>query len=323
MKWIKYTIDTTTQAEDFLSAVLDELGIDGIEIENNVPLTAEETGEMFIDFPAELPPDEGLSKVSFYLDAEEDHNELLDRLRAEIENMRSFLDPGAGTITISETEDTDWQDKWKEYFHAFTVGDILIQPTWEAAAEPERYKTVIEIDPGTSFGTGKHETTQLCIRALQKYVQPGCRAADIGCGSGILAIAALKLGASHVTCVDVDEHCLTSAKENFAMNGLPERQGDFYYGNLIDDADLREQVGKGCFDVVCANILADVIIPMAPALADLLDKNGILITSGIIDFKEESVKEALEAVGLEIVSVIYQGEWVGIIAKRLCPGFRM
>ena len=317
MKWIRCTIETTTQAEDFLSAMLDELGIEGIEIENNVPLTPEETGEMFIDFPAELPPDTGESRVSFYLEPDADTDTLLVRVREGIEKMRSYLDPGSGTITVSETEDADWQNNWKEYFHAFTVGDILIRPTWEETQCPASCRTVIEIDPGTSFGTGKHETTQLCIRALQQYITDGCCAADIGCGSGILAIAALKLGAVHVTCVDVDENCLRSARENFSVNGLPQDSGSFYTGNLIDNAALRETVGSGCYDVAAANILADVIIPMAPALRDLLKPGGVLITSGIIDFKENEVKEALTDAGLTILSVERQGEWCGIAARRL------
>lgn len=317
MKWIRYTIETTTQAEDFLSAVLNDLGVEGIEIENHVPLTPQEAGEMFIDFPAETGTDDGSSRVSFYLTPEEDHTQLLSDLRFEIEKMRSFLDPGPGTIGISETQDADWQNTWKEFFHAFTVGDILIKPTWEDLPADADTRTVIEIDPGLSFGTGKHETTQLCIRALQKYVTAGCRAADIGCGSGILAIAALKLGARHVTCVDVDPVCLTSARENFSVNGLKADQGDFYAGNLIDDAVLRDQVGTGCFDVVAANILADVIIPMAPALSALLKKGGILITSGIIDFKEAAVKEALEEAGLCALSVDHDGEWVSVTVRKI------
>ena len=316
MKWIRYTIDTTTEAEDFLSAVLDDLGVEGIEIENHVPLTREETGEMFIDFPADLGPDDGSSRVSFYLDPQEDHTQLIFDLKSEIESMRAFIDPGPGIIHVSETEDADWQNNWKEFFHAFTVGKILIKPTWEALPADAAAETVIEIDPGLSFGTGKHETTQLCIRALQQYVTDGCEAADIGCGSGILAITALKLGARHVTCVDVDQVCLTSARENFSVNGLRGEQGEFYAGNLIDDPVLRDRVGTGRYDVAAANILADVIIPMAPALAGLLKEDGILITSGIIDFKEEPVKEALEGAGLRILSVDRDGEWVGITAQK-------
>lgn len=316
MKWIKYTIETTTQAEDFLTGLLDDIGIEGVEIENNVPLTPQEQGNMFIDFPAELPPDDGTSYVSFYLDPDEDQEDALDQVRDIIEEVRCYADAGTGKITSSMTADEDWQDKWKEFFHPFTVGDILIKPTWETIDESAHAKTIIEIDPGLSFGTGKHETTQLCIRELQKYITDGCVAADIGCGSGILAITALKLGAGHVTCVDVDEACLTSARENFQINDLSENSGSFYVGNLIDDEALRSRLGRGCYNVVAANILADVIIPMAPMLSNLLKNDGILITSGIIDFKEVDVKEALRAAGLEIVSVDHDGEWVGITAKK-------
>lgn len=318
MKWNKFTIKTTTEAEDFLSAMLDEIGIEGIEIEDNVPLTKEDQSTMFIDFPPELPPDEGISFVSFYLDVAEDYTEKLKKVRAGIEEQRKFVDVGEGTITSSETEDIDWINNWKKFFSSFTIDDILIKPTWEELKEEDKDKFLIEIDPGISFGTGKHETTQLCIRQLDKYMKKVKEpmVLDVGCGSGILSIVALKLGASHVVGTDLDENCMTSTYDNMEVNHLERELGEFYVGNLIDDEALQEKVGTEKYDIVVANILADVIIPMAPVIPARLKSGGIFITSGIIDFKEVPVKEAIEAAGMEIVEINHQGEWVNITARK-------
>lgn len=316
MKWEKYTIDTTTAAEDFISMMLSELGIVGIEIEDNVPLTKEETGEMFIDFPPELPPDEGLSRVSFYLEEGEDHTGILGQVREGLEELRDMVDIGSGQITADETEDVDWINNWKQFFQSFYIDDILIKPTWEPLKEEDRDKFLIEIDPGVSFGTGKHETTQLCIRQLRKYLREGDRVLDVGCGSGILSIAALKLGAGAVVGTDIDEACMASTRENMQVNHLEESLGSFYVGNLIDDAALQQQVGTECYDIVVANILADVIIPMAPVIPACLKANGIFITSGIIDFKEREVAAAIEAAGFAVLEINRQGEWVNITARK-------
>lgn len=315
MKWDKYTIDTTTEAEDFISMMLSENGIEGIEIEDNVPLTKEETGEMFIDFPPGLPPDEGKSKVSFYLEAGEDHTETLKAVRIGLEQLRSMVEIGSGDITSSQTEDIDWINNWKQFFQSFYIDDILIKPTWEPLKEEDKNKFLIEIDPGISFGTGKHETTQLCIRQIRKYLKEGERVLDVGCGSGILSIAALKLGAGSVVGTDVDGDCITSTHENMTVNHLAENSGEFYVGNLIDDKAFQEKIGTG-YDLVVANILADIIIPMAPALYQCAKEQGVLITSGIIDFKENEVKEALEQAGFEILEVNHQGEWVNVTARK-------
>lgn len=323
MKWDKYTIATTTAAEDVVSAVLSELGIEGVEIENHVPLTEEEAGDMFIDFPLQMPPDDGTSRVSFYLDAQEEHAEILSRVRESLKDLREFMDIGSGEITASQTEDADWMNNWKQFFTSFTIDDIVIKPTWEELKPEDTGRILIEIDPGISFGTGKHETTQLCIRQLQKYIrkinsgqEEGIKVLDVGCGSGILSIAALKLGAGHVTGIDVDENCIVSAYENMAVNHLKRSEGEFYVGNLIDDEDVQKRAGCGEYDIVAANILADVIIPMAPHLLPCLKKDGILITSGIIDFKKDEVYQALEAAGFAVLEVNEQGEWVNITACR-------
>lgn len=318
MKWNRYKIRTTTQAEDIISSTLADLGIEGVEIEDNVPLTAADTAKMFIDILPELPEDDGVGYVSFYLDADEDHTELLQKVRDALDELREFnIDIGDGSIEESQTEDKDWVNNWKEFFHPFYVDDIFIKPTWEDAQNETKNGITIEIDPGISFGTGKHETTQLCIHALRRYMKKNDRVLDLGCGSGILSITALKLGASHVTGTDIDEDCLTSTHENFAVNHLSDDLGDFYTGNLISDRDLQEKLHRQKFDVVVANILADVIIPMAPQIPDCLKEGGYFISSGIIDFKEQEVCDAIRQAGLQILEVRHQGEWVGITAQKI------
>ena len=317
MKWNKYTIETTTAAEDFMSSMLMELGIEGVEIEDKIPLSKQDQADMFIDFLPELPPDDGVSYVSFYLeDNGEDYTELLKQVKTELEELRKIVDVGTGVITSDQTEDLDWINNWKKFFSSFDIDDILIKPTWEELKEEDKDKFLIEIDPGVSFGTGKHETTQLCIRQLRKYLKKGDRVLDVGCGSGILSIVAMKLGASHVVGTDLDENCMTSTYENMEVNHLPKEMGEFYVGNLIDDVALQEKVGTEVYDIVVANILADVIIPMAPVIPARLKKGGVFITSGIIDFKENEVKEAIEKAGLTVLEINHQGEWVNITAQK-------
>lgn len=319
MKWKKYTIETTTAAEDFMSSMLMDLGIEGIEIEDNIPLTKEDQADMFIDFLPELPPDEGKSHVSFYIEDDgNDQSEILKKVKIGLEELRDTVDVGSGMILSSETEDLDWINNWKKFFSSFTIENILIKPTWEDVKPEDKDKFMIEIDPGISFGTGKHETTQLCIRQLIKYIKDGHpKVLDVGCGSGILSIVALKLGASEVVGTDLDADCMISTHENMKVNHLDEKLGTFYVGNLIDDVDLQKQVGTEEYDIVVANILADVIIPMAPVIPDRLRKGGYFITSGIIDFKENEVRDAIEKTGLKVIEINHQGEWVNITAQKL------
>lgn len=318
MKWKKYTIKTTTEAEDFISSMLADLGVEGVQIEDNVPLSAAEKEQLFIDFLPVLPPDEGIAFISFFVDAAEPGEQqeaLLAQVKEELENLRLFTDVGEGTITLGETEDKDWVNNWKQYFKAFSIDDIYIKPTWEDAPVPGDYRCVIEIDPGTSFGTGKHETTQLCIRQLRKYLKPGDAVLDVGCGSGILSVVALKLGAGSVVGTDIDPICMEAVRDNMQVNGLAGQERHFYVGNLIDDSKLQETVGTECCDLVVANILADIIIPLTPAAHNCLKPGGIYITSGIIDFKEKAVTETIERAGFTIIEVARQNEWVCITAR--------
>ena len=317
MKWTKFTLKTTTEAVDLISSMLDELGIEGIEIEDNIPLSDADTKGMFIDILPELPPDDGTALVSFYLEDLTNLERILRDIEEGLDDLSQFVDVGERTIAISETEDKDWINNWKQYFKPFTVDDILIKPTWEDVPEGHEDKLLIQIDPGTAFGTGQHETTQLCIRQLRKYVNDQSVILDVGTGSGILGIAALKLGAKQVFGTDLDENAIVAVRENLEANDISPDRFQVVQGNIIDDKEIQDQAGYECYDIVAANILAPVIIMLQGEIAKHLKHGGIFITSGIINMKEQDVREAMEAnEELEIIETTYQGEWVSITARR-------
>ena len=317
MKWKKFTFTTTTGAVDLISSMFDEIGIQGIEIEDKIPLTEKETKGMFIDILPDLGPDDGVAKISFYLDEEEDAAEVLERVQEGLDELSAFTDLGARTIAASETEDKDWINNWKQYFKPFTVDNILIKPTWEEIPDEHKEKLLIQIDPGTAFGTGMHETTQLCIRQLQKYVTEESRVLDVGTGSGILGIAALKLGAKKVQGTDLDENSITAVKENLESNGISQEQFSILQGNIIDDQKVQEWAGYEQYDIAVANILADVIILLQKEIPVHIKHGGVFITSGIINMKEEAVLEAFAGnEEFEVLEVTRQGEWVSITARR-------
>ena len=320
MKWIRFTLDTHTDAVDMLSYMLDEIGVEGIEIEDHLPLSEEDKKKMFVDILPDPEDNDGTAKVHFYMEPENcDPEKVMIQVQNIFQEIKPFCEIGKGTISLSETEDKDWINNWKKYFSSFTIGDILIKPTWEEVKPEDADKFMIEIAPGISFGTGKHETTQLCIKQLIKYIEGAKEAPtvlDVGCGSGILSIVALKLGAKEVVGTDLDADCMISTRDYMQVNHLDEKLGTFYVGNLIDDTELQKKVGTEKYDIVVANILADVIIPMAPVIPDRLKEGGYFITSGIIDFKENEVKEAIEAAGLKVIEINHQGEWVNITAQK-------
>ena len=317
MKWKKFTLETTTEAVDYLGSLFDDIGIQGMEIEDNVPLTEKETKGMFIDILPDLPPDDGSARVSFYLDDDDNAEEILAAVKEGLSELKTYVDIGAGIITASETEDKDWINNWKQYFKPFTVDDILIKPTWEEIPEGQEGKLLIQIDPGTAFGTGKHETTQLCIRQLKKYVKDGMDILDVGTGSGILGITALKLGAGHVFGTDLDENAITAVHENLAANEIPEEKFAVLQGNIIDEKAVQDAAGYECYDIAVANILADVIILLQAEIAAHIKKGGLFITSGIIDMKEQAVLDAFAGnSAFEIVEVTRMGEWVSVTARK-------
>ena len=317
MKWKKFTLTTTTEAVDLISSMLNDLGIQGIEVEDNVPLTEQETKGMFIDILPELPPDDGRAKVSFYVDDSEPEEELLRKVKEGLDEMASWTNLGERTIVESETEDKDWINNWKQYFKPFTVDHILIKPTWEEIPKEHKDKLLVQIDPGTAFGTGKHETTQLCIRQLEKAVTPETMVLDVGTGSGILGITALKLGAKAVKGTDLDENAIVAVGENLKANDIAPERFQVLQGNILDDESVQQWAGFGCYDVAVANILADVIIPLVDEIPVHLKKGGLFISSGIINLKEQAVMEAFSKnPELEVTEVNHQGEWVSITARR-------
>ena len=316
MKWKQFRLKTTTQAEDIVSSMLADLGIEGVQIEDKIPLTEQDKEQMFVDILPDIPDDDGTAYLTFYLDEEEDVAPVLMNVRKELEDMRAFLDVGECTIEESETEDVDWVNNWKQYFHQFYIDDILVIPSWEKVKPEDSDKMVIHIDPGTAFGTGMHETTQLCIRALKKYVTSETEILDVGCGSGILGMLALKIGAKHSLGTDLDPCAIDATHENMEVNGIRKDQYEVMIGNIIDDKAVQDAVGYEKYDIVAANILADVLVPLTPVIIHQMKPGAVYITSGIIEDKENVVVEAVKAAGLEVLEVNHQGEWVSVVARK-------
>ena len=316
MKWNKFTLKTRSEVEDIVISTLADVGIEDVEIQDKQPLTESDKQQMFVDIMPDIPDDDGIAYLNFYLDVDEDKEKVLADVRAALAEMQEFLDLGECTITESETEDKDWINNWKQYFKQFYVDDILIIPSWEEVKPEDRDKMIIHIDPGTAFGTGMHETTQLCIRQLKKYVTKDTELLDVGTGSGILSIIALKLGARHAVGTDLDPCAVPAVEENKEVNGIPVEAFDMMIGNIIDDKEVQDKVGYEKYDIVTANILADVLVPLTPVIVHQMKPGAVYITSGILDVKEEVVKEAVVAAGLEVVEVTHQGEWVSVTARK-------
>jgi len=316
MKWNKFTLKTRSEVEDIVISTLADVGIEGVEIQDKQPLTESDKQQMFVDIMPDIPDDDGIAYLNFYLDVDEDKEKVLADVRAALAEMQEFLDLGECTITESETEDKDWINNWKQYFKQFYVDDILIIPSWEEVKPEDRDKMIIHIDPGTAFGTGMHETTQLCIRQIRKYVTENTKILDVGCGSGILGMLALKFGAKYSVGTDLDPCAIDATHENMEVNGISKDRYEVMIGNIIDDKEVQDKVGYECYDIVAANILADVLVALTPVVVNQIKKGGIYITSGIIDDKEETVVEAVKKAGLEVLDITYQGEWVCVTARK-------
>lgn len=325
MKWTQLRIKTISDAEDMIISELYDIGLEGAQIEDKVPLTAREKEQMFVDIMPDVPDDDGVAYLNFFIQQEEDESEadhdnrvkeIMENAKAVLEDIRSYMEIGDGTIEIRETEDKDWINNWKEFFHQFYVDDLLVIPSWEEVKEEDKDKMILHIDPGTAFGTGMHETTQLCIRALKKYVTDETVLLDVGTGSGILGILSLMFGGKYVIGTDLDPCAVEAVADNIAHNNIDKDKFKLIIGNIIDDKAVQDEVGYDKYDIVAANILADVLIPLTPVIINQMKKGGIYITSGIIDMKEEVVKKAIEDAGLEVLEVNHQGEWVGIVARK-------
>ena len=316
MKWNRFTVKTKTEAEDIVISTLAEVGIEGVEIQDKQPLTEEDKAQMFVDIMPEGPADDGVAYLNFYLEEDADKEAILKDVREALDDLKNFMDIGEATIEESQTEDKDWINNWKQYFHQFYVDDILIVPSWEEVKAEDKDKMILHMDPGTAFGTGMHETTQLVIRQLKKYVTPDTEMLDVGTGSGILGIVALKLGAKHVLGTDLDPCAVPAVAENKEANQIVDETFDMVIGNIIDDKAIQDQAGYEKYDIVTANILADVLIPLTPVIVNQMKKGAYYITSGILDVKEEVVVEAVKAAGLTVVEVTHQGEWVSVTARK-------
>lgn len=316
MKWNRFTLKTKTEAEDIVICTLAEVGVEGVEIQDKQPLTEEDKAQMFVDIMPEGPADDGVAYLNFYLEEDADKETILKNVREALDDLKSYMDIGEATIEESQTEDKDWINNWKEYFHQFYVDDILIVPSWEEVKEEDKDKMILHIDPGTAFGTGMHETTQLVIRQLKKYVTKDTLLLDVGTGSGILGIVALKLGAKHVLGTDLDPCAVPAVAENKEANQIPDEDFEMLIGNIIDDKEVQDKAGYEKYDIVAANILADVLVPLTPVIVNQLKKGGYYITSGILDVKEQVVVQAVEQAGLTLVEVTKQGEWVSVTARK-------
>lgn len=327
MKWTKFMIKTTTEAEDIIISTLYDIGLEGAQIEDKIPLTPLEKEQMFVDILPDGPEDDGIAYLSFFVEEKEDGtlellgekitaDEIVEKIKNELDDLRMFMEIGEGSVIVSETEDIDWINNWKQYFHQFYIDDLLVIPSWEEVKEEDKDKMILHIDPGTAFGTGMHETTQLCIRQLKKHITSDTELLDVGTGSGILAIISLMYGIKHAVGTDLDPCAVEAVRENMEANNIPKESFDMMIGNIITDKAVQDKVGYEKYDIVVANILADVLVPLTPVIVNQLKPNGIYITSGIIDNKEETVVEAVKAAGLEVLEVTYQGEWVSVTARK-------
>lgn len=316
MRYRKFTLKTLAEAEDIVISSLADAGVEGVEIEDKVPLTESDKQQMFVDILPQTAPDDGVAYLSFYVEEGQDAQALLARVREELQELRAFLDIGECSITESETEDKDWINNWKQYFHQFYVDDMLIIPSWEEVKPEDADKMIIHIDPGTAFGTGMHETTQLCLRQLKKYVTPQTELLDVGTGSGILSIAALKMGAKHALGTDLDPCAISAVKENLAANDIPEGSMEVIQGNIIDDPAVQKKAGYARYDIVAANILAEVLVELTPAIVEHIKPGGVYITSGILDVRLGLVTEAVQKAGLQILEITRQGEWASVTARK-------
>ncbi len=344
MKWMRFRVRTNEESEDIIISYLEDIGLEGAQIEDNAPLSAADKEQMFIDAP-ELEPDEkdtgidsGVAYLNFFLEIDDENmltvelpdengeyvqekrtpEQMQTAIREKLDELKSFSDIGDGTISVDVTEDIDWINNWKQYFHKFYIDDILVIPSWEKETEDDKDKAemVLHIDPGTAFGTGMHETTQLCIRMLKKYVTSETELLDVGTGSGVLSILALMFGAKHAVGTDLDKCAVPAVKENMENNGIAADKFDMMIGNIIDDKAVQDTVGYDKYDIVVANILANVLVPLTPVILNQLKKGGIYITSGIINTKEEEVKKAHLDAGLEILEIHHQGDWVSITSRK-------
>lgn len=320
MKFKEVIIETTTEGIEFLNAVLIKLDIAEVVIEDASVfeefLNADTMSWDYYDESLNSMKD-CATRMKIYLGDNEQGEQELNALKEELNNLKidnTDIDLGSLNITVNIVDDEDWANNWKQFFKPFEVGEkILVKPTWESI-EDKGDRIVLEIDPGASFGTGQHHTTQLCIEQIEKYIKNKMEVLDMGCGSGILSIASILLGAKHVVGVDIDENAVRIAKENALVNNIREDKFLAYCGNVIEDERLQDAIGFNKYDMIVVNIIADIIIEMSDCFPKFLKQGGILITSGIIEKYVDQVKDTLINLGFEIKETIQKEDWVSITA---------
>lgn len=328
MKWMKFRIKTVVEAEDVIISELYDRGLEGAQIEDKVPLTALDKEQMFVDILPETGVDDGIAYLSFFAEEKEDGSldlggtpsdkeQVLLKIEEALSEVRAFMEIGEGAVEVSETEDVDWINNWKQYFHQFYIDDLLVIPSWEEVKPEDQDKKILHIDPGTAFGTGMHETTRLCIGQIKKYVTPDTELLDVGTGSGILSIIALMYGAKHAVGTDLDVCAVEAVAQNKEANGILAGAFELLIGNIITEREVQDTVGRERYDIVAANILADVLVPLTPVAARCLKSGGVYITSGIIEGKEGLVIQAMEAAGLTVLEVECLGEWRSVTARKI------
>lgn len=303
MQWLELHIDTTHAGLDTVAAMLSALDIDGVIIDDETDFQDFlETNHEYWDYVDEdlEKSMQGKSRITFYLLANDNGYGKLGEVRVALQKLKEErTDCGTLLMTMENIQDADWENSWKQYYKPMEIGErLLVIPQWETAEVGDRVPLIL--DPGLTFGTGSHATTRLCLTALEKVVKEGDRVLDLGCGSGILSIAALCLGAKEATAVDIDDKCLTVAYDNAALNGIGKDTYTVKVGNVLTDEAMRAELGGG-YQIVLANIVADVIIGLAPMVRSMMAEGGVFLCSGIIDTRAEEVAEKLKEAGLELV----------------------
>lgn len=321
MDWIKVTVYTTTAGLEAVSGRLMQLGITGIVTEDETEFNAflEETKDAWDYVDEDLVRSmSGESRVIVYVSDDISGRELLAAINASMAELGTMNEDGIYgrlAVEIEGTKTEDWANAWKQYFHTMEIGErILVKPYWEEIEKPQD-RVVFSINPGMSFGTGSHETTQLCLTQLEKYITPDSLMLDLGCGSGILSVVSLLLGAKKAVAVDIDPNCIDTAYENADMNGISRDRYKVISGNVVTDPDVKAIISEHKYDVVAANIVADVIIGLAPAARLYMKEGGVFITSGIIDGRQDEVRSALESEGFTVINTERRKDWWSIVCK--------